>query len=66
MVANGTPSESQRQRLDQPSSLKTQRNPSLTTTSGKWRRHRILTLLLLVDVCAFLVPYREILGDMIA
>nr|GEZ11057.1 reverse transcriptase domain-containing protein [Tanacetum cinerariifolium] len=34
-----TPSESWRQHLDQPSNLKSQRNPSLTTTSGNWRRH---------------------------
>nr|GEU83532.1 hypothetical protein [Tanacetum cinerariifolium] len=36
--SSGTPSESWRQRLDQPSSLKAQRNPSLTTASGKGRR----------------------------
>ncbi|GKA54186.1 hypothetical protein Tco_0753135 [Tanacetum coccineum] len=34
--SSGIPSESWRQRLDQPSSLKTQRNPSLMTSSGKW------------------------------
>nr|GFA58175.1 hypothetical protein [Tanacetum cinerariifolium] len=28
-------------------------------------QHQILPLLLLVDVCARLVPYRKILGDMI-
>ncbi|GJW28889.1 retrovirus-related pol polyprotein from transposon TNT 1-94 [Tanacetum coccineum] len=33
--SSGTPSESWRQRLDQPSSLKTQRNPSLAAASGK-------------------------------
>ncbi|GJW75211.1 putative nucleotidyltransferase, ribonuclease H [Tanacetum coccineum] len=36
--SSGMSSKSWRQRLDQPSSLKTQRNPSLTTASGKWRR----------------------------
>nr|GEW51332.1 hypothetical protein [Tanacetum cinerariifolium] len=36
--SNGTLFESWRQRLDQPSSLKTQRNPSFATASGKWRR----------------------------
>ncbi|GJX20943.1 MAK10-like protein [Tanacetum coccineum] len=36
--SSGTPSESWRQRLDQPSSLKTQRNHSLATASGKRRR----------------------------
>ncbi|GJZ92229.1 hypothetical protein Tco_0664294 [Tanacetum coccineum] len=35
------------------------------TQFGK-KMDKILTLLSLVDVCACLVPYREILGDMIA
>nr|GEW16228.1 reverse transcriptase domain-containing protein [Tanacetum cinerariifolium] len=56
-------SESWRLCLDQPSSLKTQRNTSLVTTMENG--DAILALLPLVDVCACLIPYREILGDMI-